>query len=100
MLSRTIIWILFSFLSSTYDEIRAVAKKEGICLEEYGDVLRLHDDNAVQVQPPRTVEEWKSDPSVVSVTDEGLPPGWVKIIRQFPGGKRAIFKSPTKGTIK
>jgi hypothetical protein len=71
-------------------------------MEKYGDVLRLYANSSCHPHAPKSIEEWKSDPSVLSITDEGLPPGWVKIIRQYRGGKekRVIFKSPSKGMIR
>ena len=70
-------------------------------MNDYGDVLWFYDDNApTRTQPSKSVDEWKEDPTVVSVTEEGLPPGWVKIIQNSPKGKRVFFKSPTKARIK
>jgi hypothetical protein len=48
-----------------------------------------------------TIDEWKADPTVLSVTEEGLPPGWAKIIKRSQGGnKKVFFKSPTTACIK
>jgi hypothetical protein len=48
----------------------------------------------------KTVEEWRADPTVLSVTEEGLPPGWAKIVKRSQGGnKKVFFKSPTKSRI-
>ncbi len=67
-------------------------------MDEYGGALRLHDDN---VAPCKSVEDWKADPSVISVTEEGLPPGWVKIVqRQCSGKPKVFFKSPSRPNIR
>ncbi len=48
----------------------------------------------------KTIDEWKADPTVVSVTEEGLPPGWTKIVKRPQGGnKRVFFKSSTRNCM-
>ncbi len=48
----------------------------------------------------KTIDEWRADPTVLSVTEEGLPPGWAKIVKRSPcGSKKVFFASPTKGHI-
>jgi hypothetical protein len=45
----------------------------------------------------KTVQEWRADPTVLSVTQDGLPPGWAKIVKRSQGGnKKVFFKFPTK----
>jgi hypothetical protein len=51
---------------------------------------------------PKTIDEWKADPTVLSVVEEGLPPGWAKIVKKSGIKKkcqRAFFKSPTKSCM-
>jgi hypothetical protein len=48
----------------------------------------------------RSLDEWRGDPDVLFITEEGLPPGWAKIVKRYNDGKRAFFKSPTKSYIK
>jgi hypothetical protein len=89
-----------SFLRS-YDVIRAVAKREGVDMDKYGDVLRLHVNDHAHTPTSKSVEEWRADPSVISVTEAGLPPGWVKIVRLSPAGERKVFfKSPSRANIR
>jgi hypothetical protein len=48
----------------------------------------------------RTLDAWKADPTVVSVVEKGLPPGWAKIVRRSQtGDKRVFFKSSTTACI-
>jgi hypothetical protein len=48
----------------------------------------------------KTIDEWRADPTVLSVTEEGLPFGWAKIVKRSScGTKRVFFKSPTKSSI-
>jgi hypothetical protein len=45
----------------------------------------------------KTIDEWKADPTVLSVTGEGLPLGWAKIVKRLPcGSNKVFFTSPTK----
>ncbi len=89
-----------SFPSSS-DELLAVVTREGINLNEYGDVLRLHDDKVFHVRQSKSVEDWKADPSVILATENGLPPGWVKIVRRRPGNRNLVFfQSPTRASIR
>jgi hypothetical protein len=82
----------------SYEEIRKVAEKEGVDMDKYGDVLRLHDGKPV---PTKSVDDWKADPAVISVTEAGLPPGWAKIVKMLPHGKPlTFFKTPTKAKIR
>jgi hypothetical protein len=49
----------------------------------------------------KTIDEWKADPTALSVTEEGLPPGWAKIVKRLANGRKKVyFQSPTKGCIK
>jgi hypothetical protein len=75
--------------------IREVAESEGVDMDKYGEVLKLHENHAHR----KSVEQWKADPTVVSVTDAGLPPGWVKIIQKRKRGKRVFFRSPSEACI-
>jgi hypothetical protein len=53
-----------------------------------------------RVSRPKTIDEWKADPTVLSITEEGLPPGWAKIVRRsYCGRKRVSFSSPTRACI-
>jgi hypothetical protein len=88
------------FLFRSYDKLRAVAAREGLELDKYGDVLTFHADNTGPGRPSKKVEDWRADPCVLSVTEEGLPPGWAKIVRQCPKGRSIFFKSPTKTRIR
>jgi hypothetical protein len=48
----------------------------------------------------KTIDDWKADPTVLSVTEEGLPPGWAKIVKLLPcGSKQVFFTSPTNSHI-
>jgi hypothetical protein len=98
-----ICFLLFFFSLLSYrsnDKVRAVARRECIDMERYSDALRFHADNTGPGRPSKRVEEWKADPCVLSVTEEGLPPGWVKIVRQCPKGRSVFFKSPTRTRIR
>jgi hypothetical protein len=67
-------------------------------MDKYGDALRLHNGYPT---PTKSVDDWKADPSVISVTEAGLPPGWVKIVRMLPHGKpETFFKTPNKAKIR
>jgi hypothetical protein len=68
-------------------------------VDKYGDVFSFQIENAVQGRPSKSLDDWKTDPDVISVTEKGLPPGWFKIIRQAKRGKKVFFKSPTKARI-
>jgi hypothetical protein len=47
-----------------------------------------------------TLHALKADRTVISVVEEGLPPGWSKIIRRSQtGDKRVFFKSPSTACI-
>jgi hypothetical protein len=76
-----------------------VAEREGITLAKYDDVLKLHDDTAVRAS--KSVKDWKADPSVICVTEQGLPVGWVRIVRRTPKGHALVFfKSPRRANIR
>jgi hypothetical protein len=52
----------------------------------------------------KTIDEWKADPTVLSVIEEGLPPGWTKIVKKAGNKnkrvfKKVFFKSSTKNCI-
>jgi hypothetical protein len=94
------VYISFPFVCfRNYEDLRIATSGEGINMGEYGDVFHFKEDGSFRGRRRKTLEEWKVDPSVIAIIEDGLPSGWAKIVRQFPDGKRVFFKSPTKSHI-
>jgi hypothetical protein len=66
----------------------------------YGHVLKLHDDRAVQGRPTKSVEDWKADPHVISVTEADFQRVGRRLSASFATARRCFssrLPTPTSG---